>query len=365
MNITFGKRVLLVALVMVVFQHFFEINREWLMAVGNDFVNTSDHKFYSERIFGDFNLQVVSLGELNNFPLTLLYGGLARLTHLRIDQYAYIVNIPILLFAYIVIERIHIIATGTVIRPIYVFGLLPLLAYVPLINKDAFGVLFYPLLALVFLRPRITDAIFIAVLLPLRIQHILVLIISLFFRIPSITFPLRVGILVVLYIILSTAAGYVSSSDLIFNAADVTGSATGLGYLVRSLNNYGYLGSVLFNLTVPLKYIFDLGRSVQTNYSVVGITIMIGRIGTTALLVLNARRLIPLIYCPPYFCERRQLYCISSVVCSFFLAWMVSPIVHYRYLLNVVPLLMAGLSILSIEHQVCVEPSEDEAIVAP
>lgn len=346
---------------MIGFQCCFEINREWLMETGNDLFNTSDHKFYVGRIFSDFSLITISLGELNNFSLTMFYGCLARLTESRIDQYACFVNIPVLLLAYFAIERIHISATGTLIRPIYTLGLLPLLAYVPLINKDAFGALFYSILALFLVQPGILRALLIVLLLPLRIQHLLVLVTGLTFQLPAIKPSLRIGILVTFYLVFSIAAGFVSSSNLLFNATDATGSAMGLGNLVRILNSFAYLGSILLNMIIPLKYIFDLGRSVQFSDSAVGATVMIGRVVTTALLALNIRRLIQLIYCPPLFYHRRQLYCLSSIVCSFFLTWMISPIVHYRYLLNIVPLLMAGLSIMTVGRQLVPEPPKTAA----
>jgi hypothetical protein len=342
-------RTLLVAGVMLAFQGAFEINRAALMIEGNDLVNTMDHAFYSTRIYEAIDW-LPPFAEFNNFAVTVLYAKLAYFTGLRIEQYAFLVNIPVLLLAYVALEHLHLLIASGPMRPLYALGLLPLLAYVPLINKDAFGILFYVLLALTLRQAKPWRLMAMLALVPFRVQHPGILLLTLSFRLPALALSVRVGLLVVVYVMLAVVAGYISVSEVLFISSGATGSAIGLTELARLLNDYGYLGSILLNLTIPIKYLFDLGRSVQFDASIVGAMIMFGRTYLTILLLANLLRVLPLIYLPPYFYSRPSLYTLSSVICSFFLIWMISPVVHYRYLLNIVPLLLVALSVLSIER---------------
>jgi hypothetical protein len=257
----------------------------------------------------------------------------------------------VLLLAYVALERLHLQIASRPMRPRYVLGLLPLLAYVPLINKDSIGILFYVLLALTLLQAKRWRVLAMLALVPFRIQHLAILLMSLSFRLPALALSLRVGVLVLAYVLMAIIAAYISSSGLLFNADDATGSAIGITVLTRQLNEFGYLGSILLNLAVPLKYLFDLARSVWFDSSLVGVVIMFGRTYLSLLLLVNLWRVLQLIYLPPLFYSRPALYSLSSVICSFFLIWMVSPVVHYRYLLNILPLLLLGVSALSLEQR--------------
>lgn len=342
-------RLILVAALLVGIQVLFELGRAHYLLGGNDAVNIADHAFYSVRMYGDLSIPA-SLNEINNLAVTLIYAGLTRLTGVPLDRFAFLVNIPLLLLAYAVLERAHVLLTGRLLGWPYALGLLPLAAYVPLINKDAFSVLFHILLVASFLRPRAGSVGAVVALAPVRVQHLGMLAIGLLLAIPRLAPSVRAGLAVFLYIVLSMVAGYVSSAELVFSATSATGTALGINAIVRELNDFGFLGSALLNLTIPIRHAFDLVRSVDFDGSPLNSVVMLGRIYLVLTLVANLKGVFLLIYCAPVFSNRRGLYLTSVVVCSFFLVWMVSPIVHYRYFLDLAPVLLLGLSVLSVER---------------
>jgi hypothetical protein len=337
-------RTIIAAFACVLVVLLFYLQYDFYMENGNEYINTSDNDYYSDRINRELSGSF-SIGDVNNLPLIYLYKFIQFSISTPVDRMVFVVNIFYLLLSYVMLERVHFAAAGRYIPLHFAIGLLPLVAYIPLINKDGITTLFYcSLVHVLYFGTKGSLAPLLLSML-VRVQSPLVAVLAWAQTVVSQDYRLRAALLLAAYSVVSLASAFLQNTGRFLDMNTVTGSALGLSQLRYDLDYDFYIGSFLTNFLLPLKYIYDTARSIYVDGSPLSIIIAVGRV---CFLMIFGRYLfmaLKLLYMPWSFVEG-PLVLISSVVSSFLIVWMLSPVVHYRYFVSIIPIIVLGLSLM-------------------
>ncbi|PWE47448.1 hypothetical protein [Pseudomonas prosekii] len=338
-SLRFLSRLLAFFCILAFFQVVFYINFDYYFVSNGSYLNIPDHIFYEGVVTG-FGL-APDISSLNNYVVSFIYSIFYILGMSDLVLVSLVLNIIILSYAYSRTELLCFHVTQRFLPLLYWMGLLSVLQFSILINKDSFGVLFYVLLVSYLMLRRKTDLLLLLILCPVRLQFFLVLSFSIFLvgGINSRKGRLKVIAKVAfLYCLCSVIALYLESNESLL--AHSYYSEGGVAYWISTLNSQYYIGSFLLNVLKPIQYVYDLFRSAIIDDSLLGWGVYFSRLYLVFVILILSVRFCSAVYLPWRFFERREKFFVSIVVCSFFLVYSISPIVDYRYLINIAPVLM-------------------------
>lgn len=328
----------------LLFQGLFTLNSAYYFLEGGSYLNIPDHKFYVALLSGE-GLEV-TLSSINNFVIAFLYESIGLIFPFDYVGQSLFVNMLVLGFAFYTADTIVRKVTGKYLSPIYCIALGSVFQFSVLINKDSFAVLYYLLLVYYFLTGSKRVLVLLLVLCPIRIQLGLVFAFSTFlvFCAKRNKYAFVAGVLL-LYSVGAAIATYLESSEVLLDHAGY--AEGGVAALISDLNKRYYLGNFLLNVVKPLQYVYDLWRSAIFDGSILGSLIWFFKCVTLFLLGCNAYPIMTAMYMPWRFNFAWAQVATATVVCAFFLVYLISPIVDYRYLMTIIPVMIVLLALRS------------------
>jgi len=338
-SLRFAARLVCFFCVLAFFQAVFYVNFEYYFTPDSNYLNIPDHMFYEGVVTG-FGL-TPDISSLNNYVVSFIYSVFFQLGMSDLVLVSLALNLIILSYAYCRTELLCFRVTQKFLPIFYWLGLFSVLQFSILINKDSFGVLFYVSLVSYLMLRRKKDLFLVLLLCPIRLQFFLVFAFSIFLTGGA---GARVGRaklifkIMFLYILCSAVAFYLESNESLL--AHSYYSEGGVAYWISTLNSQYYIGSFLLNVLKPVQYVYDLYRSAIIDYSVLGWGVYFARLYLVFVIAILWFRFCSAVYLPWRFSGRAEKLSSSLVICSFFLVYSISPIVDYRYLINIAPVLM-------------------------
>ncbi|WP_413794629.1 MULTISPECIES: hypothetical protein [unclassified Pseudomonas] len=295
--------------------------------------------FY-ERVVTGFSL-IPDITSINNYVISFIYSLFFWLGFSDLVLVSLFVNVIVISIAYARSELLCFQVTKRFLPLLYWLGLLSALQFSILINKDSFGVLFYVVLVSFLMFRKRIDLCLLLILCPIRLQFLLVFVFSVFIAssINSQDRKIRVIAKVgVLYVLCSIVAMYLESNEALL--AHSRYAEGGVAQWISNLNNQFYIGSLLLNVLKPIQYVYDLFRSASVDHSVLGWGVYFSRLYLFFLIMIFSLYFFIAVYLPWVVIRKREMFIASVVICSFFLVYSISPVVNYRYLLNISPVLI-------------------------
>lgn len=335
----FVSRFLCFFVILILFQAIFYSGFDYYFQVENRFLNVPDHLFYEGVITG-FNL-VPDITSINNYVVSFIYSLFFEVGFSDLILVSLFVNVIVISVAYARSELLCFQVTKRFLPLLYWLGLLSALQFSILINKDSFGVLFYVVLVSFLMFRKKTDLCLLLILCPIRLQFLLVFVFSVFIvssinsRDRKIKVIAKVGFL---YFLCSIVAMYLESNEALLAHSHY--AEGGVAQWISNLNKQFYIGSLLLNVLKPVQYVYDLFRSASVDYSVLGWGVYFSRLYLFFLIVVLSAYFFIAVYLPWIVIRKREVFIASVVICSFFLVYSISPVVNYRYLLNISPVLI-------------------------
>ncbi len=144
--------------------------------------------------------------------------------------------------------------------------------------------------------------------------------------------------LLFLYVFCSTAALYLERSGALLSHESY--AEGGVSYWISRLNSDYFIGSYLLNFLKPIQYVYDLYRGAVFDFSLVGVVVFYSRLIFFFLVLFYGFYFFRLVYAPWSYNRHKDLFYISALVSSFFLVYMISPVVHYRYFIGIAPVII-------------------------
>lgn len=338
-SLFFLARVFIFFCILAFFQAVFYFDFYYYFTPDSSYLNIPDHMFYAGVVTG-FDL-VPDVSSLNNYIVSFIYSVFFNLGVSDLVSASFFLNISILTYAYWRTEMLCFDVTKRFLPVFYWLGLLAILQFSILINKDSFGVLFYVVLLSFLVLRKKSDLFLLLLLCPIRMQFFLVLAFSLFLvgALNAHKSKSKIGLKVFfLYFICSVVALYLESSEALLPHSYY--SEGGVASWISLLNNQYYIGSFLLNVLKPIQYVYDLYRSANLDDSLLGWGVYLSRLYLVFVIVVLGYRFCSAVYLPWTFLKKGEQFFASVVICSFFLIYSISPIVDYRYLINISPVLM-------------------------
>ncbi|WP_166268187.1 hypothetical protein [Marinobacter caseinilyticus] len=330
-----STRVLIFSALIIGFQVVFSFEYS-LGLLTNKFINIPDHEFYYTNISSS-NL-IGAFSSFNNFVIVKIYGFFYA-HGFNVELISFFINACVLIFSYWLLEFIIYFKTGRFFQPQYLITLFAIFQFSVLINKDSFAVLFYISLMSYALTNNRRFLLISIVLIPIRIQFLFIFICFIIFQYlqkKSWTFIL-LGVLF-FYFLGGMASVFLERSEVILGHQNYNSS--GLAYLISWLNEKYFIGSILFNFVKPIQYFWDLMISLSVPGSVISFLVFFGRFSAILLISINFYRILSIIYMPWKFRNYGELLALNALVVSFFLIYIISPVVNYRYLLDFFPVIL-------------------------
>lgn len=345
MTYSYLIRIMLFSFSLIFFQGVIYGNLNYYLSDGGFYLNVPDHVFYSGLIgFSDIEL---SASSLNNFVIVYLYSFVSSFFNIDIIFASALINLSVLVFAYARIEKLCFLITGNFLPFVYCLGFFLVLPFSVLINKDSFGVLFYILLVSFLIYRGGVDFFLLLLLFPLRLQFPLVFLFAL------LIFTVRFGklekrycvviMVLCLYFFGSGISLYAEYTQIFFLKSGY--AEGGVAYWASFFNSNYYIGSFIFNLLKPLQYVYDLYRGAVFDYQLISAFIYFIKIYVFIVFCSSSVIFFRSVYSPWFFLSSRESLAVSSVICSFFLVYIISPIVDFRYFMNIAPVFMLLFSV--------------------
>lgn len=332
----FSLRIMFFLFLLMCFQSFFYFDSDYYFSIGSPHLNTPDHIFYAGLV-SDFDLDP-AISSLNNYIVVSIYSFFNYFGASDLVVVSCFVNLFFLVCAYARVELLSYSVTRRFLSPLFFVAVLTVLPFSVLINKDSFAVLFYVVLVSFLFSYRKFDLVLLLLLMPIRIQFFMVFVFSLF-----ILCGVRSGVkfrVVFLYFLGGAVALYIERAELLFSHGGY--AEGGVSYFISMLNNNYYIGSFIFNILKPFQYVYDLYRGAVYDPSFIGGAVYFFRIYLFFMICLFFVCFFRAVFFPWSFFSNRDdgVVAVAVVVCSFFLVYMISPIVNYRYLINIAPIVV-------------------------
>lgn len=335
---SFALRILVCATVIFAFQMSFFVGYEYYYNLGRSHINFPDHEFYIDVIGGEGLSN--GLSSANNYSISAFYLILHDIFGLDLLLSSMLVNFLVMIFAYARLELICFHSSGRFLPIVCCLAIAVALQFAVLINKDSFSLLFYILLVSFLIARRSFDLFWILILMPMRIQFLMVFLCVLFLTAGSDgRASLRIFVrLLFLYVFCSTIALYLERSGSLLSHENY--AEGGVSYWISKLNSDYFIGSYLLNFLKPIQYVYDLYRGAAFDFSLVGGVVFSSRLIFFFLILFYGFCFLRLVYAPWSYSRNKDLFCIAALVSSFFLVYMISPVVHYRYLIGIGPVII-------------------------
>jgi hypothetical protein len=334
----FALRILVCAVVIFSFQIIFFLGYEYYFELGRSYINFPDHEFYVNVVGGE-GLSA-NLTSVNNYPISAFYLTLHDIFGLDLIFSSMVVNFLVMIFSYARLEFICFYSSGRFLPIIGCLSIAVALQFSVLINKDSFSLLFYIILVSFLIARRGSDLFWVLVLMPMRVQFLMIFLCVLFLTAGvSGKASMRVFIrLLFLYVFCSTIALYLERYGSLLSHENY--AEGGVSYWISKLNSDYFIGSYLLNFLKPIQYVYDLYRGAVFDFSLVGIVVFSSRLIFFFLIIFNGIYFLRIVYAPWTYSQHKDLFFVSALVCSFFLVYMISPVVHYRYLIGISPIII-------------------------
>lgn len=334
----FALRVLVCAAIIFTFQMSFFVGYEYYYGLGRSHINFPDHEFYVDVIGGE-GLSI-GLSSANNYSISAFYLIFRDVLGLDLLLSSMLVNFLVMIFAYARLEFICFYSSGRFLPIICCLSISVALQFAVLINKDSFSLLFYILLVSFLIARRGFDLFWILILIPMRIQFLMVFLCVLFLTAGGDDrASLRVFVKILfLYIFCSTIALYLERSGSLLSHENY--AEGGVSYWISKLNSDYFIGSYLLNFLKPIQYVYDLYRGAVFDFSLVGGVVFSSRLIFFFLILFYGLYFLRLVYAPWSYSRHKDIFCVAALVSSFFLVYMISPVIHYRYLIGISPVIV-------------------------
>ncbi|QUE77612.1 hypothetical protein [Stutzerimonas stutzeri] len=347
-NEIFALRVMCFALSVIIFQAVFLIDLNYYYSLGSSYINIPDHEYYVGVVAGGELLK--SLSSLNNYSISVFYYYAHKVFGVDLVLISLVVNFVVLIVAYAKIERMYFSILGRFLPLIYCFALTAVLQFSVLINKDSFSVLFYVVLLSFLLTRAKFDIFLILILAPMRIQYVVILVLLCFLSGVSKESRLKVLLRVILlYFICSTVSLFLERHGILLSHDNYADG--GVSRWISILNANYFIGSYVLNWIKPVQYIYDLYRGAHFDWSVIGAWVYLSRLTLFFSIILFGYSFFKLVYMPWTYRRDRVSYSLSILISAFFLVYMISPVVHYRYFLGIAPVVLFSLFYLTEQQK--------------
>jgi hypothetical protein len=142
---------------------------------------------------------------------------------------------------------------------------------------------------------------------------------------------------VFVYIVLALASGYLAKYQLLLMSEETL--ASGFSYLVFKLNTQYYIGSLLLNPIRALQYFYDLLLSFSFYNNGYFDVSRIKNIPQAFVFIV----LLPIVLITFFYYEKNMRTPAShlmAAIVSFFLVWLLNPMVNVRYVLLILPIII-------------------------
>ncbi|MCD5978827.1 hypothetical protein [Pseudomonas quasicaspiana] len=358
-SLLFVSRVFLFFCCVSFFQLTFYFDQDYYIRVGGAYLNVPDHRFYTGVV--KWSCLVPGFTSLNNHVVTYIYSVFFSLGVSDLVLASIFLNVVVIGLAYSRIELLCFNANGRFIPLLYWLGLFCVFQFSILINKDSFAVLFYVTLVSFLILRKKTDFFLLLLLSPIRMQFAMVMFFAFFlaFWLPAQKIKIHIFARVFfLYCLCSMVALYFElNATLLAHKFYAKG---GVAYLISSLNSQYYAGSFLLNVIKPVQYVYDLFRSAAYDGSVLGLVVYFSRLYLVFIIGLMGVSFFRGIYLPWTYIKAKEKYSAAIVISSFFLVYSISPIVDFRYLINIAPALIVFFALDSRpRRRLCMSYSRD------